>query len=80
MKTTKSTGLVSIPHRSVSDPTNPLADKPHDGRVPWFVRLARGHRHFWDPESQHTNFDAANHGRAVVVDDESTDRSHQQLK
>jgi hypothetical protein len=43
--------------------------------------MARGHRHFWDPESQHKNFDAANHGRAVVADDdEPTDRSHQLLK
>jgi hypothetical protein len=42
--------------------------------------MARGHRHFWDPESQHENFDAANHGHAVVTDDESTGRGDQLLK
>jgi hypothetical protein len=59
---------------------HPSTDKPHDSRVPWFIRMARGHRHFWDPESEHEDFDAASHGHAVVADDESTDRGDQLFK
>jgi len=24
--------------------------KPNDSRSPWFIRLARGHRHFWNAD------------------------------